>query len=321
MSTENFYCDDCGGICCFADDSTYSCSGKTQELLNEKLALNYDKIANYMDSNRLKLNGEKTHLLTMMTSQARRFKPEFKVSLIIGNDTIETSKSEKMLGGIIHENLKWTEFIQNSKESLIRTLNKRLKGIYKICRVSDFKTRKMIAGGIFTTKLIYLMPLWGGCELFLIRSLQVIQNKVARAVTKQGWYTPTEELLKQCGWMSVNQLIIYHTLVHFYQMITRKSPVYLYSKLTTEFKYPTRRWVHIKNKVNDPDLVKESNLIIGPKSNANHSLSQQSFRWRASKQWNALPIKLKEITSLKKFKKSLQLWIKENISVKATKTL
>ena len=61
VSTENFYCDECGGICCFADDSTYSCSGKTQEILNEKLAVNYEKIANYMDSNRLKLNGEKTH--------------------------------------------------------------------------------------------------------------------------------------------------------------------------------------------------------------------------------------------------------------------
>ena len=34
-----------------------------------------------MDSNGLKLNGEKTHHMTMMTSQARRFKPEFMISL------------------------------------------------------------------------------------------------------------------------------------------------------------------------------------------------------------------------------------------------
>ena len=46
-SKKNFYCDDCGGICCFADDSTYSCSGKTHEILIEKLTVNYEKISEY----------------------------------------------------------------------------------------------------------------------------------------------------------------------------------------------------------------------------------------------------------------------------------
>ena len=115
-----------------------------------------------------------------------------------------------MLGGIIHQNLKWTEHIQDNEESLMKCLTKRLYGLYQICKVANFKTRKMVAEGIFMSKLIYLMPLWGGCELYLIRSLQVIQNKAARAVTKSGWYTSTKDLLQQCGWLSVNQLIAYH---------------------------------------------------------------------------------------------------------------
>ena len=149
----------------------------------------------------------------------------------------------------------------------------------------------MIAEGIFNSKLIYLMPLWGGCELYLIRSLQVMQNKAARAITKSGWYTTTEELLKQCGWMSVNQLIVYHTLVLVYKVMLNKLPVYLYDKMTPEFTYPTRTWVHIKDD-------SESNIRIGPNRDANHLLTNRSFRWRASKEWNALPVELKQAKSL-----------------------
>ena len=54
-----------------------------------------------MTDNRLKLNGEKTHLMLMMTDQARRSKPAFKLSIEIEGETIETSRTETMLGGII----------------------------------------------------------------------------------------------------------------------------------------------------------------------------------------------------------------------------
>ena len=153
-----------------------------------------------MTSNRLKVNGDKTHLMIMMTDQARRLKPNFDIEIEIDNEIIETSKNEKMLGGIISQNLKWTEHIRDNKESLIKCLTKRLFALYKICKISNFKTRKTIAEGIFSSKLIYLMPLWGGCEMFLIKSLQIIQNKAARAVTKSSWFTPIEELLNPCGW-------------------------------------------------------------------------------------------------------------------------
>ena len=145
------------------------------------------------------------------------------------------------------------------------------------------------------------MPLWGGCELYLIRSLQVIQNKAARAVAKMGWYTPTEELLKQCGWMSVNQLIVYHTLVLVFKVIYEKTPVYIYNKMTTGFAYPTRRWTHFKNGVCD------SNLRISSNETSTHLLTNRSFRWRATKQWNALPLSVKQSKSLNKFKIALKV--------------
>ena len=76
----------------------------------------------------------------------------------------------------------------------------------------------MLADGLFMSKLIYLIPLWGGCEKFLIRALQVAQNKAARLVTNCGLYTPTKTLLKECGWLSVSQLVFYHTVVLLFKV-------------------------------------------------------------------------------------------------------
>ena len=53
---------------------------------------------------------------------------------------------------------------------------------------------------------------WLDCEDYLVNGLQVCQNKAARLVTKLDRYTPTKDLMKQCGLMPVKHLLIYHSL-------------------------------------------------------------------------------------------------------------
>ena len=47
----------------------------------------------------------------------------------------------------------------------------------------------MLANGLFLSKLAYGMPVWGGCDDYLVRSLQIVQNKAARLVCRKGIYT------------------------------------------------------------------------------------------------------------------------------------
>ena len=90
----------------------------------------------------------------------------------------------------------------------------------------------MIADGIFISKLIYLMPAWVGCEEYLVDVLQVCQNKAARLVTKLDRFTPTRVLLGQCGWLSVKQLMVYHSLVLLRKVFQNHKPEYLFQKIT-----------------------------------------------------------------------------------------
>ena len=61
-------CTVCGSICCYVDDTTYSCSSKDPLELSEKLSSRYRVVADYMLNNRLKLNDDKTHLMVMSAS-------------------------------------------------------------------------------------------------------------------------------------------------------------------------------------------------------------------------------------------------------------
>ena len=184
-------------------------------------------------SNRLKLNDDKTHLLVLTTSQARRRAgPNLNVVISTPAADISSTSSEKLLGAWIHQDLKWAEHLQDNQESLLKSLTTRLSALKKLGQVASLKTRKMIANGVFMSKLSYLISVWGGCEGYLVRSLQVIQNKVARVVTKKPWSTPTSILLSQCGWLSVRQLAMYHTVLLVYKVLKQTgSPRYISSCL------------------------------------------------------------------------------------------
>ena len=145
------------------------------------------------------------------------------------------------------------------------------------------------------SKLIYLIQLWGGASNYLIRFLQVLQNRAARIVTRSNWYTPTEALLAQCGWLSVKQLIEYHSLLLVYKIRTEGKPVYLKERLSQKFSYETR--FAATNAINQGNILK-SELHIN------------SFVPRASRSWNNLPGALRQVPKVTVFKKRLKSWIK-----------
>ena len=109
------------------------------------------------------------------------------------------------------------------------------KGLRKISKSSSFKTGKMIANGIFMSKLIYLMP------DFLVNGLQVCQNKAARLVTKLDRYTSTKVQMTQCGWLPVRHLMVYHSLVLLHNVFQQQTPSFLYQKIISGSDQPNNR--------------------------------------------------------------------------------
>ena len=272
----------------YADDSTLTATGADIADIDEKLSNSCLTVSRWMASNQLKLNPDKTHILTLGT-EARLRMPGNEVSVVMDGISLkqDPGKSETLLGCKIQANLKWHIQIQE----LLSKLRIRLVGLAHIKFILPFHTRRIVSEGIFNSVLVYCLPLFGGCDVQEVKSLQALQNKAARIVTHSPLRAGRHAMYDQLGWMSVKQLIMYHTLLSVYRIRTSQEPEYLASLLRRENHY--------------------SKIII-PKTNL--SLYRRSFVYRGACDWNTLPQGLRQMEQISTFKKELKTWIKREIS-------
>ena len=270
----------------YADDSTISATGSTVADIGTVLTNNCSKVSDWMQRNRFKLNAEKTHLLTVGTAERLRITDP----VVVHMDGVRLEESqvkcELLLGVQIASNLKWKQ--QVSK--VVSKLKTRIVGLNKIKFIMPYHSRLTITTGIFNSVLVYCLPLYGGCTKEQIHDLQVLQNKAAQIVAHKPPYTCRKGLYDQIGWMTVSQLVVYHTLLTVFKIRKSDEPKYLARFLLRESR--TGR-------------IMEPNITLG--------LAQKSFCIRGSSNWNALPPIIRNSEKLSEFKLQLKPWITQNI--------
>ena len=181
-----------------------------------------------------------------------------------------------------------------------RQITSRINALQKISFAASFKTRKMVANGVIMSRIIYAVQLWGGASDYLLNILQVLQNRAARIVTRKSIYTSQDELLNQCGWLNVRQLVAQQDMVLLYKTLREKKPVSLYRSLSKSFTYRTRAATTgalVDNYRTTKDITKDSFLV------------------RATKLWNSLLPEVRVAISLPIFKSKLRDWIKQNVAL------
>ena len=215
-----------------------------------------------------------------------------------GSESITPSTNETLLGGHLDQDLKWKDHILGNKKSLVKQLTTRLNGLSLVSKRASFKTRIMVANAVINSKLCFLIALWGSTQDYLLRALQVIQNKAARQATGLCWFTPTATLLRKCKWLSVKQLSVYHTILTTHKVVMTSKPTYLFNKMCTQHEQNTRQ------------AVKFDEKFAGKTERA-----QSSFCYRGAVLYNKLPLDIRGTTSNSQFKKKLKEWVAINITI------
>ena len=270
----------------YADDTTLSATGQSVEEISTKLTKDCTAVSDWMRCNMLKLNPDKTHILTVGTEERLRRLPQT-VQVVMDNVVLkeDLTRCELLLGCQVESNLKWHAQVAD----LTTKLGKRLTGLENIKFILPFPIRKTVTEGIFNSILVYCLTLYGGSDRTHIRELQVLQNKAAQIVCHAPPRSNRAKLFEKLGWLSVNQLIMYHTLINVYRIRVCGEPEYL-----AQF---------LKN-----DSI--TGRII--RTNTNLGLALRSFVFRGSSQWNSLPSSIRILTKIGTFKKKLRSWILTN---------
>ena len=71
-----------------------------------------------MNGNKLVINPDKTHLMVMGSKGMAAKRSQ--VSMVAGTFTIEATETEKLLGGVINQSLKWNQHLNDHESSLLK---------------------------------------------------------------------------------------------------------------------------------------------------------------------------------------------------------
>ena len=272
----------------YADDTTISESDKNIQSISDHLNESCETVTAWMSQNQLKLNADKTHILMLGTQRRLASLDE---ELCIHMDGIQLkeseTKSEIILGCHIQSDLKWSKQTYNLKQKL----KKRLAGTYHLRGILPFSSMRMICEGWFTSVIVYCLPLFGGCESRDVDDLQKLQNKMARLVTNSQIRRNREEMFNQVEWLTVKQLMVYHTLTTVFRIRKTGEPEGLASTLNYE---------------------NRNNNIIFPTSNL--TLYRKSFTYRGICLWNRIPKDIKNVQTIGLFKSRLKEWVSKEVS-------
>ena len=271
----------------YADDTTMSKSGETLEDVGSSLAIACDSLCKWTKENHCKLNANKTHLLVLRTSNKFKNMPDRLNVPMEGFMLQESVKTSEMLLGVkLQLDLKWTEQIS----FLSCKLNKRLACLEKLRHIMGVNLRKNIVEGIFNSILCYCLPVFGGCSQHDLKSLQIQQNRAARLVLLAPPRANRNLMFDKLSWLSVNQLIAYHTIIAVFRIRQAKEPEDLAVPLLTD--------------------SRQGRIML---KNLRLDLYRNSFVYRGSQLWNRLPQSIRGLEKLSAFKKSAKIWVMANI--------
>ena len=318
---------DLGNDVMYADDDSGHVHAKDPEVLIQKLQEFADSSTRWIKDNRMVCSASKTKFLVVSTKELRESKLlDRELTVQVGNNTVTESKEEKLLGIMMRNDLSWNSLLYGNKETgagkivgLLAKLSQRIGLLKSLCGYMSPSQLNSIINGLFTSKLLYCLPLycnvWGDFDLddtarrFTVftkedmRRLQVLQNRVLRIKCKNyDLNTPTLELVKSCGDLSVHQLGAYYTVLQVYKTITNHQPKYLSDKLI--LRKPIENIIFPQRHVNTI------------KVRGNLTLSRSGFLYRGAQLWNSLPLELRTCSDLKIFRKKLRTWISVAIPVK-----
>ena len=265
----------------FADDSTLSCSFKnvSSEFMHDVLSSELIPINNWLISNKIKLNADKTHFL------AFSYRKNIQISPIpLGSNLINQASSTKFLGVHIDENLNFKIHIEN----ICKKVSKTVGILHKVKYFLPTDVLKTIYNTLIYPYLNYGIETWYGAPQSVRAGVQILQKKAVRAVNNLPYNAHTSTYFKNGKILKLEDIYNLKVCAHVFNSI--QCPDHFSSRLIIHSD------IHNYN-------TRNSNQFIVPFFR--RSSSQCSFIFKALTEYNSLPIGIKQAENTKQFKKQL----------------
>ena len=273
------------GACGWADDiSIHACDKSLESLI---LRLEHDSLLfiEWFDSNYMRLNVNKCHLLLS------GYKHQWNWAMV-GNEQIWESNTEKLLGVIIDKNLNFNDHANK----ICREAGKKVTALCRISRYLNFHKRKVLFKAFIQSQFAY-------CPLVWIFHSRCIENKINRLHERvlrivYGDYTSDfKELLKKDESVTVHHKNIQLLAIEIFKHKNDISP-------------PIMKNLFENRNYEGPRLRSQLDYQVPQINTVNYG--ENSLRYLGPKIWDIVPKYIKDLESLDKFKLAIKSWVPTN---------
>jgi hypothetical protein len=202
---------------------------------------------------------------------------------------LEYSETVKYLGVIVDYRLMFDEHIKYNAAKISRKTGY----LMRIGRYLSKWSKKTVFNTIVAPHYEYCASIYLGANKQDINKLQMLQNKAMRCILRCDWYTPKTEMLRSLEWLSVKQRIKFKALVFIHNIINNNNNVF-------------QEMLVLNKQIHNHDTRSAQNFHMYQQNNRS---GQKSLFCDGLKLYNELPTKYKQM-STSKFKKNLQIWLK-----------
>lgn len=263
----------------FADDTTVYMSGSDIKILCSEVCDELCKIDDWLKSNRLSLNVDKTCYM-ILTHNSYEIG---ECSIKIRDTALNHVRSTKFLGITIDDRLSYNDHLT----ILTRQLS-RVRGIlFKLSNIVPAIILRKLYYALFFSRLVYGCSVWGGCGITNTNKIRSI-NKSAIGVVTKNLPNFVAHPLQYDDVYKVTCLSTFHRYIHSKEMDHFNHQI---AGLVPEHCHGTR--FSTQGYYLMPQLLK--------------TVCRNQFLFNAVKQWNLLPPEFRALNSASEFKQKLKL--------------
>ena len=277
----------------YADDTQLYITFETSSLQEMEQAKRkveacvYD-IDNWMTTNKLKLNTDKTEVLLL--SAAHRPRPSFE-SLRCGSLDISPKSTVRNIGVIFDEKVS----LENQITSLCKSCFFHIKNIWKIRKFISYEACETLVHAFISSRLDFCNSILYGLPKYQIQKLQRVQNAAGRLVSGSHKYEHITPVLKRLHWLPVEQRIQYKILLLTFKALHGSSPSYI-RDLVEQYSPPRSlrtKELHL--------LTRGTFRLI--------TYGKRAFSNAAPELWNSIPLDIRQCQDITSFKQKLKTFL------------
>ncbi|MCW4347252.1 MAG: hypothetical protein N0E48_28465 [Candidatus Thiodiazotropha endolucinida] len=276
-----------------ADDTTVHTASKDSKSIETSLQAASIDFKTYCNQNKMYMHIGKTCLMVIGTRQ--NLSVAEAINIYIDNEVIKDVDNQKLLGVIIDKTLSWDKQIDtvslniSRKISLLKLLSKYVK---KPSLIQYYNS--------------YILPIfdfgcmiWGRSTTNTISRLLKLQKRAARVILQANIMAPSQSMFQELQWLPFPKRIQYHTCIMMYKSLNGMAP-----------RYMTDLFCKVSEMHGRPLRSVNNELLRIPFSRTCYY--DRSFAIQGAKQWNTLPLDLRNSPSLASFKQNVKRYLLVN---------